>query len=77
MTQPKAVRMRAKRKILAQTRVRVGSHTLEVTIYNVDGLTVIQNEWSPTKPSAAELRHMNCAYQKSLLEAVWQARGAV
>ena len=69
--------MRAKRKIHAQTRVRVGSHTLEVTIYKVDGLTVIQNEWSPTKPSAAELRNMNSALHKSLLEATWKAGGAV
>jgi hypothetical protein len=68
--------MRGKRKILAQTQVSVGSHTLEVTMYEVDGLTVIQNEWSPTKPSIAELRGMNCSYQKSLLEAVWGARGA-
>ena len=68
--------MRAKRKILFQTRVSVGSHTLDVTMYKVDGLTVIQNEWSPTKPSAAELRNMNCAYQKSLLEAAWQSAGA-
>ena len=77
MTRSKAVRMRAKLKTLAQTQVRVGSHTLEVTIYKVDGLTVIQKEWSPTKPSAAELRNMNSALHKSLLEATWKAGGAV
>ena len=76
MTRPTVARMRGKPKILAQTQVHVGSHTLDVTMYRVDGLTVIQNVWSPTKPSADELRTMNCSYQKSLMEAAWQARGA-
>ena len=77
MTQPKAVRMRAKRRIVAQTQITIGSFTLDVTIYKVDGLTVIHNDWSPTKPSGAELRKMNFALQKSLLEATWQAGGSV